>query len=100
MTNDQVMKINVKHIAQLANLPLRDGEEEKFEHQLSQILTHVQRLEKVNTDGVPETNQSTGLENVTREDKTETSLTQKEALSTAAKKHNDMFVVPAVLEEN
>lgn len=94
------MKINVKHIAKLANLPLRDGEEEKFERQLSQILGHVERLEMVQTDGIEETSQSTGLENVTREDKAESSLTQEDALSNASKKHNDFFVVKQILEEN
>jgi len=93
------MNINVKHIAKLANLPLRDGEEEKFERQLSEVLSYVNRLDKLNTDNVPETSQSTGLENVTREDKTEKSLTQDEALSNALKTHNGMFIVPGILQD-
>lgn len=93
------MKIDIKHIAKLANLPLNEGEEKKFEHQLSQILTYVERLKEVKTDQVNETSQSTGLENGTRDDTTVKSLSQDEALSNTSKTHKNMFVVPALLEE-
>lgn len=91
------MKIDVNHIAKLANLTLENGDKEKFEHQLSEILTHVERLKDVNTEKIKETSQSTGLENVTREDESQESLSQEEALSNAPKKHKSMFVVPALL---
>ena len=91
------MKINVKHIAKLANLPLSEKEEKKFEKQLSEILKYVEQLNSVETKGVEITSQITGLENVTRSDITSQSLSQDEALSNTKSKHNEMFKVKKVL---
>ena len=91
------MKINVKHIAKLANLPLSEKEEKKFEKQLSSILKYVAKLNKKDTKTVEITSQITGLENVTRADITSPSLFQEEALSNSKNNHNGMFKVKKVL---
>lgn len=62
---------DVKHIAKLARLKLTDEEISKFSGQLSDILKYVEQLEEVNTDGVEETSQVTGLKNVTQSDEIE-----------------------------
>lgn len=92
------MKINVPHIAKLANLPLTDDETKKFETQLSSILHYVEKLNNIDAKSVKPTSQITGLENVTRKDKAEVSLTQKEAISNTDKTHKGSFVVDAILE--
>lgn len=92
------MKIDVKHVAKLANLTLKDEEVEKFESQLSSILDYIKKLQEVDTSSIEETSQVTGLENVEREDKTRPSLSQEEALSNTKDKHNGMFRVKAVLD--
>ena len=92
------MKIDVKHVAKLANLPLTPVEEKKFEKQLSEILSYVEKLKQVDTKNVETTSQVTGLENVTREDETSPSLTQEEALSNSKSTHNGLFKVKAILE--
>jgi len=93
------MKIDVLHIAKLANLPLRKDEIEKYEKQLSSILEYIEKLQKVNTDNVSETSQVTNLENVTRDDSTTPSLSQDQALSNTNNKHNGAFKVKAILEQ-
>lgn len=93
------MKINVSHVAKLANLPLKPEEREKFEKQLSEILSYVEKLKEVDTKNVETTSQVTGLENVTREDKAKPSLSQEEALSGAKSQHNGFFKVKAILED-
>lgn len=92
------MKIDVTHVAKLANLPLSDEEKKKFEKQLSSILEYVEQLDKVDTKNVEPTSQVTGLENVTREDIVKPSLSQEEALANTKQKHNGLFKVPAILE--
>lgn len=92
------MKIDVKHVAKLANLPLKENEKEKFEKQLSETLEYVEKLNSINTDGVEPTSQVTGLENVTREDETSPSLSQEEALFNSKSIHNGLFKVPAILD--
>ncbi len=93
------MKIDIAHVAKLANLPLKPEEKNKFEKQLSEILAYVEKLKEVDTKNVEITSQVTGLENITREDTTTPSLSQEEALSNAKSKQNGLFKVPAILEK-
>ena len=92
------MKINVPHIAKLANLPLSDEEIKKFDKQLAETLTYVEKLQEIDTKNVEPTSHVTGLENITRVDIAKPSLTQKEALGNAKKTHNGSFIVDAILE--
>lgn len=93
------MKIDVRHVAKLANLPLKKEEEKKFEKQLSEILSYIEKLKEVDTENVEITSQVTGLENVTREDEAKPSMTQEEALSNTKSQVNGMIKVPAILTE-
>ena len=92
------MKIDVLHIAKLANLPLKKEEVEKYQKQLSSILEYIKKLQNVNTEDVAETSHVTGLENVTRRDEPEPSLSQKDALLNAKNNQNSSFKVKAILE--
>lgn len=58
----------VRHIAKLARLQLSDEEVAKFTTELTSIISYIDTLREVNTDGVEPTEQVTGLLNVTRED--------------------------------
>lgn len=94
------MKIDVSHVARLANLPLSEAEKKKFEKQLSSVLEYFEKLKNVNTSKVEPTSQVTGLENVTRDDTTTPSLPQEDVLSGAKAKHNGFFKVKAILEND
>ncbi len=93
------MKIDVKHIAKLANLPVSAEEEKKFETQLGETLSYIEMLQEVDTKDVKSTNQVTGLENVFREDEVKPSLSQEEALKNAPATQNGFFKVSAILGE-
>jgi len=93
------MKINVKHVAKLANLDLKENEFDELEKQLSLILSYIENLQELNTEDIEETSQITGLKNITREDKTEPSLSQEEVLSNTKSKENGLFKVKAIFEE-
>ncbi len=93
------MKINVPHIAKLANLTITDDEISKFEKQLSDVLEYVEKLDQANTDDITETSQVTGLENVLREDIADTSLSQAEAVLTAKATKNGMFQVKGIFKD-
>lgn len=58
----------VLHIAQLARLGLREDEIEKFQKQLSEILSYVDKLSEVKTENIEPTLQATGLLNCFRSD--------------------------------
>lgn len=93
------MKINVPHVAKLANLPLSDDELNKFDKQLGETVDYVDELNEIKTTGIESTSQVTGLENVLREDKTTPSLSQEEALSNAKSTYNGFFKVDAILDD-
>lgn len=91
----------VAHMAKLANIPLSEEKIESLTPQLSSVLDLVSQVQQMDTNGVEETSQVTGLENVLREDIVEDSrtFTQEEALSNASRSHNGYFVVDALITE-
>ncbi len=54
----------VRHVAKLARIDLKDSEVKKFSEQLSGVLDYMDILKEVDTEGVEETSQVTGLKNV------------------------------------
>ena len=78
--------------------PKNDKELKKHQKELSKVINYSKILEEVDTNGVEETAQTTGLINVFRKDKIKKSLSQKEALSNAKKTYNGYFKVPKILE--
>ncbi len=91
------MKLDVRHIAKLANLTLSEEEEKKFEIQLEETVEYIEGLSEVDTTGIEPTSQVTGLENVTREDKITPSLSQEDALKNAKSTHKGYFKVKGIL---
>lgn len=92
------MKLNIKHIAKLANLPITEQEEKPLEEQLIETLDYVAMLGEVDTKNVEPTAHVTGLENITREDKAQPSLTQEQALSNTKKQYKGFIKVDAILD--
>lgn len=93
------MKIDVKHVAKLANLPLTTEEENKYSEQLSKILDYIKQLEEVDTSKVEATFNVSGLSNVMRPDEVEECLPQEDAISNAPNKKDGFIVTKGVFEE-
>lgn len=93
------MKIDITHVAKLANLPLTKEEKQKFEKQLEETLSYVEKLNQIDTKNISPTDQVTGLENITAQDVPSASLSQEEALKNAKQTHNGLFRVKAILKE-
>ena len=64
----KLKKEEIEHIANLARLELTNEEIEKYGSQLSDVLSYFDQLQEVDTTGVLETAQVTGLKNAWRED--------------------------------
>lgn len=64
----KLTKADVIHIAELSNLTLTDSEIDKFTPQLLKILEFVNQLSEVDTKNIEATANTTGLENVLRDD--------------------------------
>jgi aspartyl-tRNA(Asn)/glutamyl-tRNA(Gln) amidotransferase subunit C len=74
----------VKHVARLARLKLKDAEVKKLSKELTDVLEYMDILNEVDTSKVSGTNQVTGLTNVMQEDKIEEKrATREELLNTS-----------------
>ncbi|MCW5910022.1 MAG: Asp-tRNA(Asn)/Glu-tRNA(Gln) amidotransferase subunit GatC [Cyclobacteriaceae bacterium] len=94
----QLDKETLHKIAHLARLELNENDAETMLKDMSNILSFVEKLDEVNTDGVePLTTMSHEL-NALREDKTHTHLNRAAALENAPQKDDAYFRVPKVLE--
>ncbi|MFH1546570.1 MAG: Asp-tRNA(Asn)/Glu-tRNA(Gln) amidotransferase subunit GatC [Patescibacteria group bacterium] len=77
----QITKDLIRHIAKLARINLTEAESEKFTKQMGAIVGFIEKLNSVDTAGIPETNQVNGMENVLREDEIEKFEKMKELIA-------------------
>ncbi len=95
------MKISLKevsHIAHLARLHLTDEEMEKFSHQLSNILSYMEKLNELDTSNIEPTSHVIPIKNVFREDKVSPCLSTQDALRNAPDRVDNFFRVPRIIE--
>jgi aspartyl-tRNA(Asn)/glutamyl-tRNA(Gln) amidotransferase subunit C len=90
-------KNEVKHIASLARIGLDEKEIEKFSHDLSSILDWIKQLEEVDVSGVLPTAHITGMNNNSREDRTEEFLNKEEIVKLFPESKNGYDKVKSVL---
>lgn len=89
---------DVRHVAFLARLGLKPGEEEFYAEQLGAILAVVDRLQEVDVDHIPPTAQVVPLRARLRQDEPRPGLTQEQALAGAPEVADGFFVVKAIQE--
>lgn len=95
----RITKDIVEHVARLARLEITETEKEAFTRQLSDILTYVEQLNELNTEGVEPTATVLGQTNVFREDVARPSLPVEKALANAPETEDGFFVVPKIINE-
>jgi aspartyl-tRNA(Asn)/glutamyl-tRNA(Gln) amidotransferase subunit C len=88
----------VLHIAKLARLGLTEAEVERFSDQLSDIITHFDALNAVETEGIEPTAHTLPLRNVMTADQARPSMAQEEVLQLAPSTDDGYLRVRAVLE--
>jgi aspartyl-tRNA(Asn)/glutamyl-tRNA(Gln) amidotransferase subunit C len=91
----------VREVADLANLELSEDEVRRMSHDLSQVLTHIDQLNELDTKNVEpmaqvlyESDETATL----REDVPHVCLSNEDALANAAQKGAGYFKVPKVIE--
>lgn len=94
----EITKQEVEKVAKLARLEITPAENEAFARQLSQILTHVEKLKQYDTKGIEPTATVLGQVNVFREDVVRPSLPVDKALGNAPEREADGFSVPKIIE--
>ena len=93
-----ISEAQVAHVAQLARLALSDEEKQRLTEQLNAILSYMEQLNEVSTEGVEPTAHVLDLVNVWRDDTVRQTLSAEAALANAPETAQRFFVVPRIVE--
>jgi aspartyl-tRNA(Asn)/glutamyl-tRNA(Gln) amidotransferase subunit C len=91
-------KATVAHIATLARIKLPEAEQEKMASELSHILTWIEQLGEVDTDGVEPMASVVAMRLPMREDTVTDGGRREEILADAPAAAHGFFTVPKVVE--
>lgn len=91
-----ITRDDIRHIAKLARIELREEELEKFQAGLNKVLGYVEVLKSVDTKGVEPLATVTGLENVFRDDEVKESPLAGEIINNAPGKTGRFIKVKKV----
>ncbi len=94
----KIDRATVKHVANLARLAISEDELALFGNQLSDILTYIDKLNALDTEGVEPLSHPLGLRNVFRDDDAKPSAPLEETLSNAPARTEDAYKVPVVVD--
>ena len=109
----KITEEEVRYVADLANLKLTEAEIHKFQADLDEILVHMDKLNEIDTAGVPPMTQvlygagaapmaqvlyRAGEVDTLREDRERPSLSNDKALANAPQPGAGYFKVPKVIE--
>jgi len=93
----KITRDEVAHVAQLARLRLVEEQVQRLTVQLNDILSSMEKLNQLDTSGVPSTNHALELTGAMREDEVRPSLKRERALANAPDSNGEAFVVPRVI---
>lgn len=94
----KISEQDIKTVASLSRLRIREEEAQEVISQLNKILTYVENLQALDTTKIEPTTYALPMQNIFREDKVKPSLERELALSNAPLKEDGYFKVPRVLE--
>jgi len=87
----------VTHVAYLARLTLTAAEVELFTRQLNDILGYVEKLNELDTTGVPPMAHVLEISNASRADTVQDSLPLELSLQNAPAREREGFLVPRII---
>lgn len=93
----QIDKAHIQKLAHLAKLKLTEEESNRLQHDLNHILTWVEKLSEVNTEGVEPLISPCQEINVWREDEPAQPLEREKAMGNAPQADNPFILVPKVI---
>ncbi|MCP4726248.1 MAG: Asp-tRNA(Asn)/Glu-tRNA(Gln) amidotransferase subunit GatC [bacterium] len=91
-----VNDFDIKKVADLARLELTPEEEDRFGKQLKEVLSYMDKLNEINTEGVEPLHHVIDIPAPMREDVIKPSLDREKALLNAPSKENGFFKTPKV----
>lgn len=94
-----ITRDDVLHIAKLARLRLEDDEVTSLQADLERILVYVEKLQELNTDGIPPTAHIAVDMAPVRPDTVVQGLSNEVAVAEAPRPRDGGFAVPAFVDE-
>jgi aspartyl-tRNA(Asn)/glutamyl-tRNA(Gln) amidotransferase subunit C len=91
-------EIDIKYVSHLARISLTPDEGKKLAAQLGTILGYVEKLKELDVSNVEPTAHAVPMVNITRADEIQTSLPHDEAMRSAPRQANGLFIVPKIVE--
>ncbi|MFR5875418.1 MAG: Asp-tRNA(Asn)/Glu-tRNA(Gln) amidotransferase subunit GatC [Eubacterium sp.] len=88
----------IKYLESLARITLTEDEEKKVGTELQDILTYIDMLNELDTDGVEAMSHCFPITNVMREDEVAPSMTPDEITANAPEAQDGCFVVPKTVD--
>lgn len=88
----------IKYLESLARITLSEDEEKKVGSELQDILTYIDKLNELNTDGVEAMSHAFPLVNVLRADEIKPSMQPDEIVENAPESQDGAFVVPKTVD--
>ena len=95
----QISSDDVRKVAKLARLNLKEDLIEKYTVQLEKILGYVAQLEQVDTTDIIPTARAVEVVNVVRDDVVETTDVRDDLIDLAPHREGDFYRVPKILED-
>jgi aspartyl-tRNA synthetase len=95
---EMITEKEVYHVAKLARLRLTESDAEKYKKDLNSILTYVESLEELDTEGVNPMSHVLDIKNVWRKDDSPEEQKSQDLLSNAPMKEKGYYKVPRILE--
>ena len=83
----------IKYLEKLARITLTEDEEKKVGNELQDILTYIDMLNELDTDGVEAMSHCFPVTNVMREDEVQPSMSADEIVANAPESQDGCFVV-------
>ena len=88
----------IKYLETLARITLNEDEEKRVGSELQDILTYIDMLNELDTDGVEAMSHCFPVTNVMREDEVSASMTPDEIVENAPESQDGCFVVPKTVD--
>ena len=99
MAEPKISLKDVEHVARLARLELSEADKERMRRELDSILSYIDKLRALDTEGVEPTSHAIPMTNVMRDDMPRPSLPQEDMLANAPERSGEFFRVPRIIEE-
>ena len=94
----KIDKESLKKIAHLARLEIKPEEEESLLSSMDSVLSWMEKLDEVDTEGVEPLTHIMDEANIWRQDVSKNTLSRSEALANAPSKNDTYIMVPKVIE--